>query len=523
MTHPRWRRRPAAAILLPLALLVALAACGGGDGDGEATVADGTGTGDGAGDGDGTADADRSERPAVPDGDGLALAVTGTIVDGSICPWGQRPCLPIVGSPSTAADDQVRLVGLLDGGEFTVTAELDLMSADRDFSDRCDGLTPAGGGGDDPIDLALVEYQRTIPDSLAIVWVSPSNVFHLGVVDDPEPHRQALAERGIGENVCVVGGFARTERDLRALSDRIRPVVEQWQADGVGDSFGWSPEPFAGNVGLDVYRIDADQRADLEALGDEIEIRAGIEVLDGTLADLDAALDDLVASGPAPRIELTCGPVRFDGVPGDVDDAIGQLSPLDDEAAAALEALADGPAGVEGGSLIDGHDWSIATRTDDELILFGRANGDGPAWSEAGFAQITFARVGDAWAPQGFGGCNLAVEAPGLGPASVNLDPDRQPDPDSTELPVVIQERACASGEAPVDREIVPVVTETATTVEIVVLVAPVKGGANCPGNPWHPITVTLDAPLGDRTVLDGSVQPPEPRTWPPGPAGLDG
>lgn len=508
MTRPRWRRRSAAAVL-PLALLalaLVAAACGE---NGDATSA-------GAGDG--------SESPAVPEGDGLALAVTGTIVNGSICPWGERPCLPLAGESGPDTDDQVRLVGLLDGGEFTATAELEPAIADRDLSDRCDGLTPAGRGGDDPIDLALVEYQQTIPQSLAIVWVSPSNVFHLGVVDDPEPHRQALDDRGIGDSVCVVGGFARTEAELQAVSERIRPVVERWQADGFGDSFGWSADPFAGNVGLDLYRIGADQRADLEALGDEIEIRAGIEVLDGTLDDLDAALDELVASGPAPAIELTCGPVRFDGDPARVDDAIANLAPLDEEAVAALEAMADGPAGAEGGSLIDGNEWSIASRTDDELVLFGRSNGGGPAWSESGFAYITFTpNGGDGWGPSGFGGCDLSVEAPGLGPASVSLDPDREPDPDSTELPILINERACASGQAPVDREIVPVVTETATTIEVVVLVAPVKGGAECPGNPWHPITVTLDAPVGDRTVLDGSVQPPEAREWPPGETDLDG
>ena len=48
-------------------------------------------------------------------------------------------------------------------------------------------------------------------------------------------------------------------------------------------------------------------------------------------------------------------------------------------------------------------------------------------------------------------------------------------------------------------------------SVTIVVLVAPVEGMATCPSNPWHPITVTLDAPLGDRQLLDGHRHPPEP------------
>jgi len=44
--------------------------------------------------------------------------------------------------------------------------------------------------------------------------------------------------------------------------------------------------------------------------------------------------------------------------------------------------------------------------------------------------------------------------------------------------------------------------------VTIIVLVAPVEGGAECPGNPWHPITVTLEAPLGSRQLLDGHQYP---------------
>ena len=131
--------------------------------------------------------------------------------------------------------------------------------------------------------------------------------------------------------------------------------------------------------------------------------------------------------------------------------------------------------------------------------------------------------IEEQWQINGFGGCRLEVSALGLGPATMILDPDREPDPASTELPVLIQERDCANGEAPIGREILPVVTETETTVEIAVLVAPVTGGANCPGNPFHPIVVTLEAPLGDRTVIDISTQPSQVRSWPPSQEDLNG
>jgi hypothetical protein len=470
----------------------------------------------------------------TPDGDGLPLLVTGTLVDGTLCPGGQRPCLPLDDRSGTdGADDgadggdadrddgAIQVVGLLDGGVLTVTDRRPAPEEERDLTDRCDGLDPTGDR--DTIAEELAAYHRTIPDDYALTWVSPTDVLHLGVVGDAEPHRAAIEERGLGDQVCVVGGFARSEAELQDISDELGRVVEGWQGDGFDDSFGWGGDPFAGVVVMDLYRIGSDQRADIDrAVGDGVRVRAAIEVLDGTLADLDRALAELAASGPDPDVVMTCGPVRFDTIPADVDG----FPPLDEEAEAALAAAASGPAGVEAGSFVETHDWSIASRTEHELILFGVATGtDGADPSSGGpdYADMAFERIDGDWVVRGFGGCRLQVEAPGLGPATLSLDPDREPDPAATELPVLINERACASGQAPVDREIIPVVTETDTTIEIVVLVAPVKGGADCPGNPWHPIIVTLERPLGDRTVLDASVQPAEERSWPPSARDLDG
>ena len=49
-----------------------------------------------------------------------------------------------------------------------------------------------------------------------------------------------------------------------------------------------------------------------------------------------------------------------------------------------------------------------------------------------------------------------------------------------------------------------------------------IAGFAHCPTNPWYPISVVLDAPLGNRQVFDGSVYPAELQTWPPDPDSLD-
>jgi hypothetical protein len=52
------------------------------------------------------------------------------------------------------------------------------------------------------------------------------------------------------------------------------------------------------------------------------------------------------------------------------------------------------------------------------------------------------------------------LTAPGFGNARLALDPEIAPDPASSELAVLITERAGASGQPPVDREVRPVVTE---------------------------------------------------------------
>ncbi len=102
------------------------------------------------------------------------------------------------------------------------------------------------------------------------------------------------------------------------------------------------------------------------------------------------------------------------------------------------------------------------------------------------------------------------------------LDPDVEPDPASTELQVLINERDCASGQPPIGRGVLPVVVSDENRIVITVLVAPVAGSATCPSNPWHPVTIDLDEALGDRQILDGSTLPPVALPWPPTQPSLD-
>lgn len=374
--------------------------------------------------------------PTQPQVDGLPVRVTGPIDGGVICPGGYRPCLEPVGDGASdlVEGEQVRLVGVLDGGRLQIT---DVEEPPPPFQvppDQCDDKTE-GSSHQVDVSEAVIAYGRSVPDQYVVVWTSPSAVLQLGVVGDAASHHAAIADLGFGDDVCVVGGFPRSDAELQAAQEAIGVVMRRWSETGLVDSIGAGGNHWEGTVDVKLYRIDAAMVDELTAAaGDVVRVNAGIEVLDGTLADLDIAIGEN-----------------------------------------------------------HGHESGL-----------GR------------YIEFVFERSGDEWTPYRSGDCRLAVSATGLGPAAIILDPDREPDPASIELPVLIQERACASGLPPVDREVVPVVTETDDTIEIAMLVAPVKGGADCPSNPWHPTTVTLASPLGERTVIDASTQPGIERTWPP-------
>ena len=93
---------------------------------------------------------------------------------------------------------------------------------------------------------------------------------------------------------------------------------------------------------------------------------------------------------------------------------------------------------------------------------------------------------------------------PGLGPVEWELDPAfPAPAPDDTTIHVLATERGCANGREMGDALRGPEVLETETEVVIAFAVVPVVGPTGCPANPSTPVSVSLDAPLGDRTLLD--------------------
>lgn len=221
---------------------------------------------------------------------------------------------------------------------------------------------------------------------------------------------------------------------------------------------------------------------------------------------LSACGESLVtAADPASQLVARCGNFEFETMP----PTLAEFDPLDDDAQSAVDELVNGPTGIEAEEYADA-ELFIAERSDDRLVLLGPIEGSNRLRS------ASFRREDGSWRPSSWGGCPITISASGFGSAATRFDPDVEPDPESITLNLVINERDCASGQAPVDRDVVPVVIETEDRVEIITMVEPVGGGADCPGNPWFPVTVELEAPLGDRSVVDGHMFPGQDLSWPP-------
>lgn len=413
----------------------------------------------------------------------VQVTVTGPLNSDSICPGNRPPCL-LLDAPVGPPGSIVAITGLLADGVLTVQTSSAVEQPEIGFPDHCPELT---GSSDTETTLTLVSYVESIPDHYAVHYRSNRGVITLGVTDDVEIHRQAVADLEL-DQICVVGGFPKTLAELDAAKEAFSIVFRGWIDDGLIESAGYSSNGRSGFVEVDIPRIDRDMRAQV---GELIMFNVAVDVLNGTLADYDAAVA-LVPPVDAETIdvEATCGAVTFSEFPPDLD----QFPALTGEFETALSDLTNDP---EGGLLQD-WEWGIAEESEERVVLFGL-----PIAPDGGYGSVVFERRGADLFPTNWGGCNLAVEAVGFGPAQTELDPTRPVDPSSTEIPILVEERACANGGALNGRQVVAVVLETSSTVEIVSLVEPVAGMAGCPGNTPNPWVAKLKAPLGDRTIYD--------------------
>jgi hypothetical protein len=204
---------------------------------------------------------------------------------------------------------------------------------------------------------------------------------------------------------------------------------------------------------------------------------------------------------PAPPVaEVSCGGPDF---PITLLDEPGRAERSDDPAAAALRTHLAQP-GQDFNWLPDAG-WREVRRTDAEVNYVA----DALAGADPPYVEVSVTRDGDRWRVAGWGQCRLQPSVgPGLGLASFRVAPEAEPGPGTTEIPVLVTERACNSGQDARGRIVEPQVIVGGDAITVVFAVRPREGEHECPSNPETPHLLVLPEPLGNRTLLDGSEIP---------------
>jgi hypothetical protein len=113
------------------------------------------------------------------------------------------------------------------------------------------------------------------------------------------------------------------------------------------------------------------------------------------------------------------------------------------------------------------------------------------------------------------GQCRLQPVVPdGMTLAEWWLDPDQPaPTPEATEIDILVRETACAGGQSPEGRILAPTIVVGPDAIAVAIGIVNRPGAQDCPGNPTHPMRLTLPEPIGSRTLFDASQFPPRPVT----------
>ena len=255
------------------------------------------------------------------------------------------------------------------------------------------------------------------------------------------------------------------------------------------------------------------------ALADVLHAQIGLLLVCAVLAGCGSpAATGSTASGPSPNQpspsqpsraieQVSCGGPAF---PISLLDEPGNAEGLDDPAAEALRGhLAEPGADF---AWLPNAGWREVVRTEDRVVFLADAaqGGDPP------YAEVTVERDGAGWRVAGWGQCRLqAAVGPGFGLGSFRIAPGVPLEPGLTEIPVLVIERACNSGQDALGRIVQPRILFEAETVTIIFAIRPREGDHDCPSNPETPFLLVLPEPLGNRTLLDGSEVPPRDVTAP--------
>jgi hypothetical protein len=233
-----------------------------------------------------------------------------------------------------------------------------------------------------------------------------------------------------------------------------------------------------------------------------------------TPATESPSVADVATPAPLPTIDqqglvaglLTCG--NGDTFPGAALEGPGGAEGGNNAPAAGLRAVI----AETGDPQVPDTGWHLVSLSATRAQYVARGQGD------SGWSVVVLEQGPSGWTMDGAGDCQLSVVVgKGIGLASWWVDPAAGLlGPAAREIHVLVQERACASGRAPIGRIAPPLVSYGSNAVVAVFGVIPLPGGQDCPGAPPAPFTLRLDEPLGSRALLDGGVVPPRDATKPP-------
>jgi hypothetical protein len=355
----------------------------------------------------------------------------------------------------------------------------------------------------EPFDeVGFIEPARAL-STFAGLWVDRNQRdFHIAVAGDVDGAIDALKSL-IPRDVTVYFHLvAHTYAELEAVVERVFADREELLAAGISVNFG-SVSERENVIELGIDPLTDQSIATMAALyGQGIQFEyspTGPPPFVGPWPTVPEVLHAVYKQDGGEEF-LTCGDQPFPAsaleAPGGAEDETG---PVYDGLRETLRVF-----GPEFGG-VDRLTWRLVYQSATRANFMAE---QGDLWLEAN----TELEDG-TWYAAGMGQCRPIVAAPdGLGPAEWQMDPDYPaPTANSTEISVLVWERACSGGRPSSGRMSDPVVEYSDDTLVITIGVRPIAGGATCPGPPGTPVTVVLPEPLGNRTLLDGMYSPPQP------------
>lgn len=366
------------------------------------------------------------------------------------------------------------------------------------------GDTAASGNPDEAFMTAVVEYGQAHPDQFGGLWIDRDafGTVVIAFTDDLDTRRAELAELvPAGTPYDVVQVVHAEERLVDALPgvygalgeagvpidgagvdvQRNRIFLDSSQPISDGDRQRLVEIVTTSNVGVDAICLNAPDASDLV---DPVDPGADLDVIP------DA--DTLTADGVLAECNGTTFPLAALADPTPIDA-------VDD----GLRAVLDGWLANDEGASWPQTGW-VLLYDDGETAQFAAVSDEGVS-----FVGAEMGANGWIWSgASGSGLCDVRTSLPdGLGLVEWELDPAFPvPDADATEIHVLATERACTSATPMGDRLLGPDVVETDAAVLVTFAAIPLTGDQDCPGNPSTPVTITLDASLGDRDLVDGMV-----------------